>query len=105
MVRIFDHPFVKLFFQQLGKRTEFSQVCQRPLLAIKGKRLGNENRLTRKISLLGMNKIRKSPAELDSAIVLSEEFLAVDDDNVRTAPIMADKDIWSLLKTQKVSLM
>ncbi|GFU88880.1 hypothetical protein TNCV_4445551 [Trichonephila clavipes] len=39
-----------------------------------------------------MNKIRKTPAGLDCPIVLSEEFIAVDD-NVCTAPIMADKDI------------
>ncbi|GFT13594.1 hypothetical protein TNCV_3830681 [Trichonephila clavipes] len=37
-----------------------------------------------------MNKLWKTSAGLDCTIVLSEEFLAVDDDNVCTAPIMAD---------------
>ncbi|GFX77764.1 hypothetical protein TNCV_1106811 [Trichonephila clavipes] len=40
-----------------------------------------------------MNKIRKTSAALDCPIVLSEEIIAVDDDYVCTAPIMANKDI------------
>ncbi|GFW00763.1 hypothetical protein TNCV_2305361 [Trichonephila clavipes] len=40
ILRIFDHPFVEPFSQQLGKRTEFSHVCRHPFLAITGKRLG-----------------------------------------------------------------
>ncbi|GFS94137.1 hypothetical protein TNCV_3786101 [Trichonephila clavipes] len=58
----------------------------------------NENCLTRKISLLGTNKIRKTPAGWDCPTVSSEEFIAVDEDDVFTAPIMADKEIWSFLK-------
>ncbi|GFS84968.1 hypothetical protein TNCV_1305791 [Trichonephila clavipes] len=41
---------------------------------------------------MGMNEIRKTPAGLDCPIALSEDFITVDDDNVCTAPIMADKD-------------
>ncbi|GFT25015.1 transmembrane channel-like protein 3 [Trichonephila clavipes] len=44
-----------------------------------------------RISLLEMNRIRKTPGGLDSPIVLSDEFLAINDDNVNTAPIMAVK--------------
>ncbi|GFT66744.1 hypothetical protein TNCV_3423541 [Trichonephila clavipes] len=33
---------------------------------------------------------------LECPTVSSEEFLALDDNNVCTAPIMADKDIWEL---------
>ncbi|GFW60976.1 transposable element Tcb1 transposase [Trichonephila clavipes] len=40
-----------------------------------------------------MNKTQKTTAELNYPIVSSEEFVAVDDDNVCTAPIMADKNI------------
>ncbi|GFX99693.1 hypothetical protein TNCV_3053501 [Trichonephila clavipes] len=40
-----------------------------------------------------MNKTWKPPAGLDCPIALSGEFIAVDDDNVRSDPIMADKDI------------
>ncbi|GFX25421.1 transposable element Tcb1 transposase [Trichonephila clavipes] len=42
---------------------------------------------------------------LDCPTVSSEEFVAVNDDHQRTASIMADKDILSLFKAQKVSLI
>ncbi|GFU63633.1 hypothetical protein TNCV_4588381 [Trichonephila clavipes] len=50
-----------------------------------------------------MNKIRKTPVEKVSALldypsVSSEEFVAVDD-NVCTAPIMADKDIFEFVQS------
>ncbi|GFU22839.1 hypothetical protein TNCV_4965911 [Trichonephila clavipes] len=48
-----------------------------------------------------MNKIRKIPAGLDYSIVLSEEFIVVDDDNMYTAPIMAEKDILESGKKEK----
>ncbi|GFX48989.1 uncharacterized protein TNCV_2797801 [Trichonephila clavipes] len=48
-----------------------------------------------------MNKIPKTPAGLNCSIVLSEEFIAVGDDNVCTAPIMADKDILEFLQSSK----
>ncbi|GFU04355.1 paired domain-containing protein [Trichonephila clavipes] len=48
-----------------------------------------------------MNKIWKAPAGLDCPIVLSEDFVAVDDDNVCTAPINADKDILELVHSSK----
>ncbi|GFV69784.1 hypothetical protein TNCV_1345601 [Trichonephila clavipes] len=49
-----------------------------------------------------MNKIRKTPAGLDCPIVLSEEFIAVgDDDNVCTIPIIAHKDILNLVRSSK----
>ncbi|GFV76134.1 hypothetical protein TNCV_4672231 [Trichonephila clavipes] len=40
-----------------------------------------------------MNKLRKRSVELDGPTVSAEEFITADDDNVSTAPIMADKDI------------
>ncbi|GFT42420.1 hypothetical protein TNCV_1786961 [Trichonephila clavipes] len=40
-----------------------------------------------------MHKIPKTPTGLDCPIVLSEKFIAVNDNNVYAAPIMADKDI------------
>ncbi|GFW94494.1 hypothetical protein TNCV_2702151 [Trichonephila clavipes] len=52
-----------------------------------------------KILLLGMNKIRKTPAVLDCLIILSEESIAVDDDNVYTTSIMADKDILKFVQS------
>ncbi|GFS95967.1 hypothetical protein TNCV_4277551 [Trichonephila clavipes] len=38
-----------------------------------------------------MNKIRKIPAGMNFYTVSSEEFIAVDDDKVCTAPIKADE--------------
>ncbi|GFW69469.1 hypothetical protein TNCV_488181 [Trichonephila clavipes] len=49
----------------------------------------------------GMNKIRKTPDGLDFPIVLSEEFIIVDDDNSCAAPIMADKDILEFVQSSK----
>ncbi|GFU78272.1 hypothetical protein TNCV_5008491 [Trichonephila clavipes] len=48
-----------------------------------------------------MNKIRKTPAGLDCPIVLSEECVAVDDDNVCTPLVMADKDILEFVQSSK----
>ncbi|GFX25432.1 uncharacterized protein TNCV_1424161 [Trichonephila clavipes] len=48
-----------------------------------------------------MNKIRKTPVRLDSPMILSEEFLAVDDDNECTTPMMADKDILEFDQSSK----
>ncbi|GFX73579.1 hypothetical protein TNCV_2342841 [Trichonephila clavipes] len=46
-----------------------------------------------------MNKIRKTPAGLDCPTVSSEEFVAVDDDNVCTASqLWQTKTFWSLFK-------
>ncbi|GFX82621.1 hypothetical protein TNCV_1192961 [Trichonephila clavipes] len=39
-----------------------------------------------------MNKIRKTLTVMYRPIVLLEEFIAADEDNARTAPIMVDKD-------------
>ncbi|GFX46623.1 hypothetical protein TNCV_4550621 [Trichonephila clavipes] len=50
-----------------------------------------------------MYKVLKKTVELDCPVVLLEEFIAVDGDNVCTAPMMADKGILSLLKAQKIS--
>ncbi|GFW27656.1 hypothetical protein TNCV_765381 [Trichonephila clavipes] len=47
-----------------------------------------------------MNKIRKSLASLDCPLSL-EEIVAVDDDNVCTAPIMEDKGILKLVQSSK----
>ncbi|GFW60789.1 hypothetical protein TNCV_2672101 [Trichonephila clavipes] len=52
-------------------------------------------------SLLGMNNIWKTLAVLECPIVLSEEFLAVDDDDVCTALIIADKDILEFVQNSK----
>ncbi|GFW23744.1 hypothetical protein TNCV_2032871 [Trichonephila clavipes] len=46
-----------------------------------------------------MNKSRKTLAGLDSPTVSSEECIAIDDDNVCTAPIMADKDILEFVQS------
>ncbi|GFT96001.1 uncharacterized protein TNCV_312971 [Trichonephila clavipes] len=49
-----------------------------------------------------MNKIRKTPAVLDCPIVLSEEFIAIDDDNVcMYSPIMSNKDILEFVQSSK----
>ncbi|GFW51482.1 hypothetical protein TNCV_4211601 [Trichonephila clavipes] len=52
-----------------------------------------------KISLLGMRKIRKTPAGLDCPIVLSEILIPPDDDYVCTVPLMADKDILEFVQS------
>ncbi|GFV37320.1 DDE-1 domain-containing protein [Trichonephila clavipes] len=49
-----------------------------------------------------MNKIRKTPARLDCPIVLSEEFPSVEDDNVCTAPIIADKDNSEFVQSSRI---
>ncbi|GFV32161.1 hypothetical protein TNCV_1674491 [Trichonephila clavipes] len=49
-----------------------------------------------------MNKVRKTPAGLDCPIVLSKEFIAVD--NVCTAPIMVNKDILKFVQSSKNSI-
>ncbi|GFX95685.1 retrovirus-related Pol polyprotein from transposon 297 [Trichonephila clavipes] len=59
--------------------------------------LENEN-----ISLLRMNKTRKTPGGLDCPIVLPDEFIAVDDKNVCAPRIMADKDIFELVQKLKI---
>ncbi|GFY26103.1 hypothetical protein TNCV_354201 [Trichonephila clavipes] len=41
----------------------------------------------------------------DCPTVPSEEFIAIDDDDVCAASIMADRHFWSLVKAQKISLM
>ncbi|GFX98293.1 hypothetical protein TNCV_4909361 [Trichonephila clavipes] len=62
----------------------------------------NENRLTReRISPLRINKIRNTPAGLDCPIALLEEFVAVEDVNVCTSPIMTDKDILEFFQSTK----
>ncbi|GFT85104.1 hypothetical protein TNCV_791341 [Trichonephila clavipes] len=48
-----------------------------------------------------MNKIRNTPAGLNCPIMLSEEFIAVEDDNVSTAPNMTDKDILEFFQSTK----
>ncbi|GFW32283.1 hypothetical protein TNCV_674421 [Trichonephila clavipes] len=44
------------------------------------------------ISLLGMNKIRKTAAALDCSTVSSGEFIKIDYACMSSAPIMADKE-------------
>ncbi|GFU26924.1 hypothetical protein TNCV_1672221 [Trichonephila clavipes] len=48
-----------------------------------------------------MNKIQKTPAELDCPIVLWEQFFAIGDDTVCTTPIMADEDILEFIENSK----
>ncbi|GFV23508.1 uncharacterized protein TNCV_4782191 [Trichonephila clavipes] len=48
-----------------------------------------------------MYKVRKTPSVLDCPLVLSEEHIAVEDDNTRTASIMADKDILEFVQSSK----
>ncbi|GFV72754.1 hypothetical protein TNCV_5038331 [Trichonephila clavipes] len=55
--------------------------------------------------LLGKNRIRKTPAMLDYPIALSEELIALDNDNVCAAPVMSAKTFRSLFKAQKISLI
>ncbi|GFW39766.1 hypothetical protein TNCV_2419321 [Trichonephila clavipes] len=45
-----------------------------------------------------MKKIRKTP---DCPIVLSEEFIVIDDDNASTDAIMAHKDILEFIHSSK----
>ncbi|GFU85230.1 hypothetical protein TNCV_2385371 [Trichonephila clavipes] len=54
---------------------------------------------------LRINKIRKTPAcfvLLDRLIVSLEEFVAIDDNNVCTAPIAADKDILEFVQIRNI---
>ncbi|GFV90811.1 hypothetical protein TNCV_2323801 [Trichonephila clavipes] len=46
-----------------------------------------------------MNKIRKTATGVDCPIILSEEFITVDEDNALTAPIMTDKDILKFVQS------
>ncbi|GFV72572.1 hypothetical protein TNCV_4084721 [Trichonephila clavipes] len=48
-----------------------------------------------------MNKIRKTPAGLDCHIILSEEFIAVDDYNECTTTILAGKDMLMFVQSSK----
>ncbi|GFY16540.1 hypothetical protein TNCV_735691 [Trichonephila clavipes] len=48
-----------------------------------------------------MNKIRRKPVGLYCSFVLSEEFIAVDSDNMCTAPIMAEKDNLEFVESSK----
>ncbi|GFS62684.1 hypothetical protein TNCV_3737271 [Trichonephila clavipes] len=48
-----------------------------------------------------MNKIRKTSAGFDCSIVLSEEFIAIYDDNACTAPIRAKKNILKFVLSLK----
>ncbi|GFT28197.1 hypothetical protein TNCV_645561 [Trichonephila clavipes] len=48
-----------------------------------------------------MNKIPKTLAGSDCPMVLSEEFIAVGDDNVCIAPIIAGKDILKFVQRSK----
>ncbi|GFX48547.1 hypothetical protein TNCV_584451 [Trichonephila clavipes] len=50
---------------------------------------------------LGMNIIRKTLAEFNCPNVSFKEFVQVDDDNVCTAPIMADKGISEFVQSKK----
>ncbi|GFV75339.1 hypothetical protein TNCV_1481851 [Trichonephila clavipes] len=48
-----------------------------------------------------MNKVRKTLAGLDCPIALSEEFIAVDDDDMCTTPTMAGKHIMEFVQSSK----
>ncbi|GFT27155.1 hypothetical protein TNCV_40181 [Trichonephila clavipes] len=48
-----------------------------------------------------MSKIQRTPAELNFPIVLSEDFIAEDDDNVYADPIMVDKNILHFVQSSK----
>ncbi|GFU59726.1 hypothetical protein TNCV_3186821 [Trichonephila clavipes] len=48
-----------------------------------------------------MNKVWKRSAGFYCLIVLSEEFVEVEDGNLCTAPIMANKDILEFVQTSK----
>ncbi|GFT12689.1 hypothetical protein TNCV_5094551 [Trichonephila clavipes] len=56
--------------------------------------------LHERISLLGVNKIRKTPAGMNCPTASSEEFVAVED-NAYTEPIKADKDIFEFVQSSK----
>ncbi|GFX19344.1 hypothetical protein TNCV_3014831 [Trichonephila clavipes] len=45
--------------------------------------------------------MRKTPSALDCPIISSEGFVVVNDDNVCTAPIIADKDILEFVQSSK----
>ncbi|GFT13638.1 hypothetical protein TNCV_3831091 [Trichonephila clavipes] len=55
----------------------------------------------RKAFPCGNERNTKTTAGLNYPIVLSEAFIAVVDDNVCTAPIMADKDILEFVQNSK----
>ncbi|GFX44112.1 hypothetical protein TNCV_4119081 [Trichonephila clavipes] len=48
-----------------------------------------------------MNTLRKTPDGLECPIILSEEFTAVDDGNVRADPSMTDKNIFEFVQSSK----
>ncbi|GFV07822.1 DDE-1 domain-containing protein [Trichonephila clavipes] len=48
-----------------------------------------------------MNKIQKTPAELNYPTLSLEEFVTVDDNNVYTDPILADKDFLEFVQSAK----
>ncbi|GFU93288.1 hypothetical protein TNCV_1860191 [Trichonephila clavipes] len=48
-----------------------------------------------------MNEIRKTLVGLDYATVLPEEFVVVDDDNVYTEAIKADRDILEFIQSSE----
>ncbi|GFV85551.1 transposable element Tc3 transposase [Trichonephila clavipes] len=50
---------------------------------------------------MGIKNIRKTPISVECPIVSSEEFVAVEDGNVCTAPITADKDILEFVLNSK----
>ncbi|GFU36250.1 hypothetical protein TNCV_558961 [Trichonephila clavipes] len=76
MVRIFDHPFSKLFSQQLGKRTDLSHVCRSNLLAIRGKRLDSDEDI--RLSKSDCGEFEKSAEEIDNISVNPEIYVARD---------------------------
>ncbi|GFT29662.1 hypothetical protein TNCV_4890881 [Trichonephila clavipes] len=49
----------------------------------------------------GNEQNAENTSGLDSHIVLLEEFISVDDDNICTVPIMADKDILEFVQSSK----
>ncbi|GFT27813.1 hypothetical protein TNCV_10331 [Trichonephila clavipes] len=57
-----------------------------------------ENRLTRKDFPSGKEQNTENTSHAGSS---SKEFVAVDDDNVCTAPIMANKDISEFVQSSK----
>ncbi|GFW99539.1 hypothetical protein TNCV_3417721 [Trichonephila clavipes] len=48
--------------------------------------------------------MRKTPTGSDCPIILSKEFITVDDDNVCTAPIIEDNDILEFVQASKNSI-
>ncbi|GFT14469.1 hypothetical protein TNCV_4004381 [Trichonephila clavipes] len=61
----------------------------------------NENHLTRKDFSSGNEQIAQNTSRIGLPIVLLEELIAVNDDNVCTAPIMADKGILEFVQSSK----